>query len=1295
MAADGQIIIDTQIDATGLVKGTDELEAACRRAAASVGKIGDKAQNSVQKSVNALTKQNQAYAAQQKKVEEIKKKLTESTGKTVMTDEYQALDAELQKLSIKLAQLDEKKRKFISTGGNENSKTFRNMEYDAERLIEQSDRLKAKIDSLKASGGAYTTTDTSSLQSKLVTEQQKLAQMGDRLGTSYSDFAQKVNKYGAAASNAAGKTSKFSAAMSGLRSAASSAWAVLKKVASVVGSALKRALSSMVSLAKKAGAALLSMGKSSNKGGNSLKNGVKTMLKYGLGIRSLYVLVNKLRSALVTGMENLAQYSNKANNAISSMQSAIARLQNSIAAAFSPVLATVAPVVTQLINLLADAISYIGAFFAALSGSSTYTKAVSVQKNYAASLGDTASAASGAADAMQDYLSGLDEITKLEDNSGSGGGGGGSGGGGSSGVQFEEASIPGVVTDWADKFKEAWKNADFTEIGTTVGTKLKNALDDISWNDIQTTCNKIAKSVATFINGFVATPGLWVTVGRTIGNGINTATGMYNTFMDTTNFIKIGNAIGTMLGSAIKTTKWDQVGKALTQHIKAAIDTLYGFVTTFPWSEFGTALATALNAAIKNIPAGRFGSAVSGLINGIADLISSFTSKLDRQQLISKLEEFFKSAFGGIDRQKVGTAIADAVNLLIDLVAELLGGDSFKEVRDALGGTLKVAFENIEWGKLLVIMDTIGGEITDLIAYAIEKTDIVYMIACLFDVFNAIIRGLVSKIPGIGDTLAKAFDFDYSAGYLESKGYSLGASASDGIVEGVKKGSGGGDLSTKLGTIVANATSKFDSFPTATSEKSKQAYSGALAAWDSTSTDYEIVSTKITSAFSKVDSTITSTSKSTYSNAKNEWNSASKDYKSVSKNVTSGFDSLASDVSKKFGKSYTNSTKEWKNASSDFNKIATNILKAFDSLPKQVQKCFTNAYTSAQKAWSSAPSYFKTVANNCVNAFSALPSSIASAFTKALSAAKSAWSGAGSTFSSISKSVVNSFSSLSSSISKQFSDAYNSAKSAWSGASNNFASIAKSISNSFSGVASSIPAYFKSAVSGITSLGWWSAGKSAAQSVVNGMYNVSPSYWCSWFMGRISLNGGNTGYYLTRGIINGMYTTYGLGSWASWFIYKVKQSLGIHSPSKLFRDEVGYYLGEGISVGLKDSTSSILKTVNNMADKIADVFQDGLSSVTMPTLTASSIFPDVTLRTPLLATGTVIPPKATANSNSSGRVSDVLEQLQSLLNKWNTPDNPSGATTGNVIHNVIQINRRTLYEEMVKEEDLAKSQSGR
>ena len=51
--------------------------------------------------------------------------------------------------------------------------------------------------------------------------------------------------------------------------------------------------------------------------------------------------------------------------------------------------------------------------------------------------------------------------------------------------------------------KDAWADADFTEIGRMFGEKLKEALENIPWDGIKATLRKIAKSIATFLNGFL------------------------------------------------------------------------------------------------------------------------------------------------------------------------------------------------------------------------------------------------------------------------------------------------------------------------------------------------------------------------------------------------------------------------------------------------------------------------------------------------------------------------------------------------------------------------------------------------------------------------------------------------------------------------------------------------------------------------------------------------------------------------------------------------------------------------
>ncbi|WP_252208598.1 hypothetical protein, partial [Enterocloster citroniae] len=68
------------------------------------------------------------------------------------------------------------------------------------------------------------------------------------------------------------------------------------------------------------------------------------------------------------GMQNLVQYSDSANQAMSGLMTNMTYLKNSFAAAFAPILSIVAPVLNTLINLLATAVGYINQFFSALGG---------------------------------------------------------------------------------------------------------------------------------------------------------------------------------------------------------------------------------------------------------------------------------------------------------------------------------------------------------------------------------------------------------------------------------------------------------------------------------------------------------------------------------------------------------------------------------------------------------------------------------------------------------------------------------------------------------------------------------------------------------------------------------------------------------------------------------------------------------------------------------------------------------------------------------------------------------------
>lgn len=234
---------------------------------------------------------------------------------------------------------------------------------------------------------------------------------------------------------------------------------------------------------EKASKSIRKMGDSAKKSSGGFKVGLKTMLKYVFGVQSLIALINKLRSAMVEGFKNLAQFNdgvNPTNTALSNLKSALTQLKNSFAVAFAPILTVIEPILTRLISLLSTAMNYVGQFFAALTGASTFTKAIKVQENYAKSLNGTAAAAKKA----KGSLASIDELNNQSkrDNSGAGGTV-------SPNDMFEVAPIESKIAGLASKLKsifdqikeslQNWfKNIDFQPLIDSF-EKLKTAIEPL------------------------------------------------------------------------------------------------------------------------------------------------------------------------------------------------------------------------------------------------------------------------------------------------------------------------------------------------------------------------------------------------------------------------------------------------------------------------------------------------------------------------------------------------------------------------------------------------------------------------------------------------------------------------------------------------------------------------------------------------------------------------------------------------------------------------------------------------
>lgn len=387
MTEDGSIVINTKIRTDGVKAGAQEIEAGLRRAADRVDNLGASAKNAINKQIDAFAKLNNEYSAQEQKVESLRQKVASYANQRIPTTEYKEISDQISKAEARLNQLTASQERFITNGGKKNTSTYKKMQYDIDELANTIKYARSELIDLEVSGKAFSTgVNTKEAQAdmeRLATAERRLADMQNRLNTSYSGIKNKLASYG-----------------TGLVS--------LKEKLFGVNSANNKTANSNSKLSRSF--------KDTGKSAGSARMSIGRMLTMSLLFSSVFRILSALTQGIIGGFNNLAQYSKTTNANISTLWGSLVRLQNAFATAFNPILTVITPILSRFIDLISTAITYVGMFFGYLAGNKTYTKALAVQKDYAASLDKTAKSTKKATKAAKDYLSPLDEINRYTTN---------------------------------------------------------------------------------------------------------------------------------------------------------------------------------------------------------------------------------------------------------------------------------------------------------------------------------------------------------------------------------------------------------------------------------------------------------------------------------------------------------------------------------------------------------------------------------------------------------------------------------------------------------------------------------------------------------------------------------------------------------------------------------------------------------------------------------------------------------------------------------------------------------------
>ena len=740
MAADGSIIIDTRIQTEGLSKGLNTIKAGMIRITAQVSKMGETAKNSFQRQIATVNSLYQSYEKQERKVAELKSKLDELGKSKIETEGYKLISDQIKALETDFEKVESKQREWIDMGFPIDSGPIKELDKQLDEIWADMERLQNKQKGMQVSGSAYIdpkSTDTykNTLQ-KYDEESQKLERTNGRLYSSYNNLKKKVEEYQK-------KNNKLVLAMQNLQKAAARVGAVMKNIGSALKSA-GSAVKSMVSAMKKAVESMLNFDKQTKRS----KAGLGKMLGMSLLFSGMFRAINAVGDGVKTGIQNLAKYSNTANTAMSSLISSMTRLKNSFATAFAPILTTAAPILVKFINLMSDAITRVGMLIAALTGQKTFTKAIGVQEDYAASLDKTADSAKKAAKEVKGYLSPIDELNRYDDGVNSAGTiGGNKYAGPSAGDMFEEVPITSSIKGIADKIRKLIKKEDWERLGAYIASGINKGLqkiyDVINWNNVGPKITKFCDAFTRTFNSLVDHID-WDLLGRTVGAGINTLVNTLNLLITGINWKNLGKKFAEGITGLVHEVNWNNLGQLLGNMFMISWKIFSGFVHNLPYADIGKAVADALNGVFSTVSFSEIGDALATGLNGVFTTLYNFAVNFNWKQMVDNIAGGINTFVSKFDWKGNGQKLEIFLNNLCTSLVGLAQKTNWEEVGKGIGTFLS----QIDWSKHLwqvieAIKTTIGGLFDGL-----EESGTAGKIAAFLG--KAFIAVKIADITGIG-----------------------------------------------------------------------------------------------------------------------------------------------------------------------------------------------------------------------------------------------------------------------------------------------------------------------------------------------------------------------------------------------------------------------------------------------------------------------------------------------------------------------------------------------------------------
>ncbi|MCY8199789.1 hypothetical protein MOC25_08765 [Bacillus subtilis] len=285
----------------------------------------------------------------------------------------------------------------------------------------------------------------------------------------------------------------------------------------------------------------------------------------------------------------------------------------------------------------------------------------------------------------------------------------------------------------------------------------------------------------------------------------------------------------------------------------------------------------------------------------------------------------------------------------------------------------------------------------------------------------------------------------------------------------------------------------------------------------------------------------------------------------------------------------------------NWDKIKAYTIKVWGVVSKWLSSAWTGIKNAASKVWSALVTLIKanfelqrkivmTVWNAIKSAASRIWNGIKSALSSIwkgiTSAGKTIWNGLKTFFTAwlnFQKKIWSTiWNAVKSTVSTVWKGIVSAGKSIWNGLKTFFTNFLNGLKRIFStvwnGIKTSVTAIWKGLTS--TAKTTFNAMKTAISNIMNNVKSKIKSIWngvMSFFKG---INLKSIGRNIIQGLINGISGMAGalaskIKSMANAIPNGMKKLLGIHSPSRVMRDQVGYHVGTGMAAGIDKSQAKV------------------------------------------------------------------------------------------------------------------------